>query len=104
MQPNALREVEEVVRVVAAFYALQPREVSTVVGVLPVVESGIDVVDVGGARDSGRERGAGLLDPHTCGCGVTGGEVLDGGEFASMHERGRRRADALELAAVGIEQ
>src|SRR5689334_23437363 len=45
---NALSEMKEVARIVDSLDALQPRQVGTVVGVLPLHQVGIDIVLVCG--------------------------------------------------------
>src|SRR5438067_2739920 len=63
-RPDALREVEQVVRVVTVLHPPQPRQVRAVVRLLPGRQVGIDVVDVRRPRDRRPQRHARRVDPR----------------------------------------
>src|SRR5690242_9798825 len=107
---NALSKMEEVSGVVSSFNLLQAWQVGTVIGVLPVGQVGVDVVDVGATVGVGAHRLPCARQPGMVrgddGGGVVGTParvVLDGEECVAMHEGRRIRSYVVDCAAKGID-
>src|SRR5580698_7412597 len=105
-----LREGEHAIGVIGALDLGEPTEVSTVVGLLPVGQGGVDVVLVGLAARVRAHRLPERLLPRVLtrhpGRRRTyrpGGRVLRLKQRVAVHERGRARCDAVDGAAERVE-
>src|SRR5664279_2057530 len=108
---QTLSEPQQVGRVGRRLDRDESRQVGTVVGVLPVRQLGVDVVQVGESAHIGPHHRVDAVEPGLVGRDGPGRgadaprrDVLKAGELVAVHEGGVARCDRVDGTAVRVEE